>query len=70
VRRQRVQSSALRAVGYDIDSRTLEIEFRSGSVYDYLDVPPEEALGLLQSASLGRYFGRRIRGSYPARRAA
>jgi hypothetical protein len=70
VRRYRVLSSAIRAVGYDEGTRTLEVEFRSGSVYDYDDVPPEEALGLLRSDSLGRYFATRIRPHHAARRAA
>lgn len=70
MRRYGVRSSAIRAVGYDGATRTLEVEFRSGSVYDYEDVPPEEVLGLLEADSLGRYFGTRIRPGYRARRAA
>lgn len=70
MRRYRVDSDALRAVGYDLETRMLEIEFTSGSVWDYADVPPEEALGLLEADSKGRYFGARIRNAYFARRAA
>jgi hypothetical protein len=65
-----VLSSAIQAVGYDEGTRTLEVEFRSGSVYDYEDVPPEEVLGLLRSDSLGRYFANRIRPHHAGRRAA
>jgi hypothetical protein len=70
MRRYPVRSSALRAVGYDVRTSTLEVEFASGGVYDYEGVPPEEALQLLESESLGRYLAERIRGTYPARRAA
>jgi hypothetical protein len=57
-------------VGYDVRTSTLEVEFASGGVYDYEGVPPEEALQLLESESLGRYLAEHIRGAYPARRAA
>ena len=36
-----VESSAVSAVGYDPESRTLRVAFRSGGVYDYLDVDPD-----------------------------
>ena len=36
----RVESEAVRAVGYDPDARVLRVEFRESGVYDYLDVPP------------------------------
>lgn len=70
MRRYRIDSTAIRAVGYDGSSRTLELEFPSGAVYDYLDVPPEEVLGLLESDSIGRYFDEHIRGPYPYQRVA
>lgn len=70
MRRYPVRSSALRTVGYDFGTSTLEVEFASGGVYDYEGVPPEEALGLLEAESLGSYFAARIRPAYPARRAA
>jgi hypothetical protein len=70
VRRYGVMSSAIKAVGYDETSATLEVEFRSGSVYDYEDVPPEEVLELLRADSLGRYFATRIRPHHAGRRAA
>ncbi|MQA32568.1 KTSC domain-containing protein [Modestobacter roseus] len=56
MRRAHVQSSSVRSVGYDLDHRVLEIEYVGGGVYDYLDVPPEEALALLESDSIGRYL--------------
>jgi hypothetical protein len=57
-------------VGYDFRTNTLEVEFTSGGIYDYEGVPPEEALQLLESDSLGQYLAQHIRGAYPARRAA
>lgn len=70
MRRYRIDSSAISAVGYDEASRTLELEFAGGAVYDYDGVPPDEVLGLLEAESRGRYFDERIRGPYPYRRVA
>lgn len=70
MRRYGVLSSAISAVGYDEDSRTLEVEFRSGSVYDYDDVSPEEVLRLLESDSVGRWFSAHIRQNHASRRVA
>jgi hypothetical protein len=70
MRRVRIDSSAIRGIGYDEASRVLELEFVSGAVYDYDGVPPEEVLGLLEADSRGRYFDDHIRGPYPFRRVA
>ncbi|OMQ15480.1 hypothetical protein A7K94_0209145 [Modestobacter sp. VKM Ac-2676] len=73
MRRAHVQSSSVRSVGYDLDSQVLQLEFVDGGVYDYLDVPPEEALAMLESASIGRYVNTSIKPRFrcrPVRRAA
>lgn len=60
----RVESSMIYAVGYDEETRTLEIVFNSGGIYHYADVPPEEYEGLLNADSKGRYFLAHIRDVY------
>lgn len=60
--RQQVESQCLRSVGHQ--GTTLELEFHSGSVYRYLDVPPEIHRSLLAAPSLGRFFHREIRDHY------
>ncbi|MGY1858106.1 KTSC domain-containing protein [Modestobacter sp. SYSU DS0290] len=67
MRRAHVRSSSVRSVGYDLDHRVLELEFVDGGVYDYLDVPPEEALAMLESASIGRHVNREIKPRYRCR---
>lgn len=59
-----VSSSSIASIGYDPSSRTLEIEFRSGSVYQYFDVPPSVPVELMGASSIGRHFTRHVRGSY------
>jgi hypothetical protein len=59
-----VQSTNLRAVGYDPESHTLEIHFRSGGIYRYRGVPQSAFDGLLAATSKGRYFDRQIKNRY------
>jgi len=61
-----VASSDLRSVGYDALRRLLEVEFVSGSVYQYSAVPDFIFNGLMTAASKGQYFNRVIqKGPYP-----
>jgi len=60
-----VDSSNLAAVGYDPETRTLEIEFRNGRVYRYFDVPSDVYEELMAADTLGGYFNRNIRNRYP-----
>lgn len=65
INREGVASSAIRSVGHDKASRTMDVEFRkSGAVYRYKDVSTRTANGLKGSSSVGRYFNRNVRGEY------
>lgn len=68
MRRKRVSSSAISSVGYDDGSSTLELEFKSGSVYDYHGVPPDVYRELMEADSKGRFVSSNIKGRYPASR--
>ena len=63
-----VSSSNLASVGYDEMSHILEIEFRSGGVYQYSGVPRSEYEALMSASSLGSYFAANIRNRYSYRR--
>ena len=54
----------MRSVGYDAESSILEIEFSSGKIYRYADVPQNVYRGLMSSGSKGRYFEEQIDGAY------
>ena len=54
--RVNVKSSHLRSVGFDVASRTLEIEFASGDVYQYFDVPIDAFASLMRAPSKGGHF--------------
>lgn len=59
-----VSSSNLSSVGYNKNSRILEIEFNDGRVYQYSNVPTSIYEGLMAASSHGKYFHRHIRDVY------
>ncbi len=66
--RQLVNSSNIYAIGYDANSRALEIEFSSGGIYEYYAVLPATYEGLMNASSKGRYFHLHIRDRYRFRK--
>jgi hypothetical protein len=58
----------MRSVGYDSAQEILEIEFTSGAVYQYVEVPAVVFDELMQAESKGRYFNQEIRDEYTALR--
>jgi len=61
LKRDPVQSTALASVGYSKRLRALEIEFRNGAIYRYLDVPPAIYRDLMIAPSKARYYDENIR---------
>ena len=61
----RVDSSMIQAVGYDTDSRVLEVLFNSGETYYYEGVPPKVHQGLMDADSKGQYMRAHIIDVYP-----
>ncbi len=51
-----VESSMIHAVGYDEQTRRLEVVFNTGHIYCYEDVPRETFEGLLAADSKGSYM--------------
>ncbi|WBQ07771.1 KTSC domain-containing protein [Kribbella sp. CA-293567] len=61
MRRRPVNSSSVRSVGYHLASRTLELEYVNGSVYQYYEVPQPTYAGLLAAPSIGNFVNTRIK---------
>ena len=59
-----LESEALASVGYDPGRHVLEVEFTSGRVYQYFDVPRHEVERMLRAGSRGAYFSERVRDHY------
>jgi hypothetical protein len=63
--RKPVRSSNIKSVGYDKPQKVLEVEFRTGSIYQYEGVHPNTARFLLQAPSKGKFFHKNVRTSFP-----
>ena len=59
--RKRVSSSNLASVGYDPETKTLEIEFLNGGLYQYFNVPESIYNGLMAASSRGSYFDQYVK---------
>lgn len=57
-----VNSSAIRAIGYD--GYTLAVVFHNSGRYDHPGVPESVYRGLMDAFSKGRYYSHYIRGRY------
>jgi hypothetical protein len=64
MKRVRVDSSVIASVGYDRKKEILELEFVSGAIYQYFEVPEEEHRWLMEADSKGRYVNRHIKDNY------
>ncbi len=49
---------------YDAEQHTLTVRFVTGSVYKYLDVPPQVYEAMRTSGSKGIYLNTHIKGNY------
>ena len=62
--KQRVSSSTVISIGYDVRTQTLEIEFGSGRVYQYYGVPDRVNDEIMQAPSKGQFFNTYIKNAY------
>jgi len=65
-----VTSSDLHSVGYDALVGTLEIEFNSGGIYQYFNVPSSIYSNLMNASSHGSFFHAFIKNQYTWRKVA
>lgn len=64
IRREPVESRAIAAVGYSRRLRALEVEFKRGGTYRYLDVPSAVHRELLAAESKAGFYNRFVKGKY------
>ncbi|WP_327636182.1 KTSC domain-containing protein [Kribbella sp. NBC_00482] len=65
MRRRPVNSSSVRSVGWS--DGTLELEYVSGDIYQYFDVPQPTYAALLAAPSIGAYVNKHIKPYYDVR---
>lgn len=64
--RTKVESSNIASVGYK--DGTLSIEFNSGAIYQYENVPIRVYDVMMKADSVGKYFNAHIKSKYNYRR--
>jgi hypothetical protein len=64
VNRTNVTSSTVASVGFESASGILEVEFHSGAIYQYFDVPEEHFTAMVDSGSPGGYLNAHIKSSF------
>jgi len=62
--RHPVSSSNIVSVGYDDAGAVLEVEFKQGKVYQYLDVPRAHFDGIMSAGSPGGYLNDNVKPFY------
>lgn len=63
--RESVSSSNIVSVGYDPASETLEVEFQSGTVYQYYNVRQGTYDEFMAAPSKGKFFAYQIKNAFP-----
>jgi YD repeat-containing protein len=66
--RKRVNSSKVRAVGYDEKSQTLEVELTNGQVWQYTKVYPEVYRRFMAAPNATSFYDDKIAEDYTGRR--
>lgn len=57
-----------RSIGYQELTQTLEIEFKSGEIWQYKGVPSAIHIAMMNSDSLGKFFQKYIKNNFEEKR--
>ena len=58
-------SAVIAAYDYDADTETLTVRYRSGRVYNYLQIPEKVYKEMRATMAKGIFLNRNIKGKYP-----
>ena len=61
MKRKTVKSTNIKAVGYDIENKILELEFNGNGIYCYFNVDLKTVVEFIFAESLGKYFAQNIK---------
>ena len=61
-------SSSLASIGYSPTQAALDVEFKHGAVYRYLDVPAEVFQAFMAAESKGTFFNHAVKEHYSYQR--
>jgi hypothetical protein len=65
-----LESSSIRAAGYDASTQTLRLRYAGGRTYDYLNVPLDVFDDFLAASSKGQFVNWNIKPNYAYRQIA
>jgi hypothetical protein len=60
--RKDIESSNIKSLGYDPETETLEVEFKSGQVYQYEGISGDLHRNMINADSVGSFFHSNIKG--------
>lgn len=63
-----VQSTLIRAIGHDPETRTLRVQFQDGALWQYAEVDSEKFDRLRNADSVGRFFHTEIKSQHSGSR--
>jgi hypothetical protein len=63
-----ISSSDIASIGYDVQSKTLEVEFLRGQIYQYFNVPENIYGEFVKATSHGTYFHKHIKNNFSYKR--
>jgi hypothetical protein len=63
-----VKSTNIASIGYDPETKTLEVEYVGSGIYHYLDVAPALHASLMSAHSKGQHIHKHIKGSHNYKR--
>jgi len=66
--RKPVNSTNIVSVGYDDPTNTLDVEFYSGTLYRYADVPRNVYERLISAESVGSFFQQNVKKTFQYKR--
>ena len=66
--RKSVESSNISSIGFDPKTKTLEVEFYSGGIYQYSDVPETVYSKFIRAESVGKFFHIHVKKVYKYRK--
>ena len=59
-----LDSTSVKSMGYDPNGLILEVEYASGRIYDYEEVPVEVVEALCKAESIGSFLAKNIKFKY------
>jgi KTSC domain-containing protein len=58
------ESSTIVRIGYDDEAMVMTVEFKSGGIYNYFDVPQHVFDGIRTAPSKGQFLAQQVKGNF------